>query len=480
MNLINQLFFAVLISSVTSTLLVIVWWMLRGFFMLVNAKLIYIALRCICIMFLLPIGYIAVLVTYREWFQGQSQIWKLVFARSKQLTGRLQIIAVCWFIACAIMILFFLVNRLRLRRILADNIPETEEGKIQSFRRACARLNIPEGKVTFCINPKAKMPFIVGLIHPQIILPERDYTEDDLEIIFFHELSHQKQGDLKYKVLVFYVMMVHFFNPISYFLFRLVDHWSECMADVSALEASDRITPKQYYTRIADLVPESEHPGSDGALVSTLCKNKNALTRRVDFMVKYRKVKAAGKVMTAMLTAVFMLASVSTAYALGKTIADLHSMVYQNTEERTDMTDVRPEDVVIADDGTEVIYSPIAALDMPGMKVESSIEDDMESYTAGVHYSFNWPCNPNTRHVSGEYTIKAGQKISIVANVTPSDKDYWLGIMDDDGCAWYIRAKGISGKTFTISKTNKYRVFIQNNYTDGTTLQATGSFVYED
>ena len=36
MILINQLFFAVLISSVTSTLLFFVWWLLRGFFMIAN------------------------------------------------------------------------------------------------------------------------------------------------------------------------------------------------------------------------------------------------------------------------------------------------------------------------------------------------------------------------------------------------------------------------------------------------------------
>lgn len=68
MNLINQLFFAVLISSVNSTLLLFVWRLLRGFFMLVNVKLIYDILRWICIMYILPIEYTAVLFHYRAWF----------------------------------------------------------------------------------------------------------------------------------------------------------------------------------------------------------------------------------------------------------------------------------------------------------------------------------------------------------------------------------------------------------------------------
>ena len=64
-------------------------------------------------------------------------------------------------------------------------------------------------------------------------------------------------------------------------------------------------------------------------------------------------------------------------------------------------------------------------------------------------------------------------------SVTPSDKIFWLGIMDDDGNAWYIESRGAASHVFNISTTNRYRVFVQNNYTNGTVLHATGSFYYE-
>lgn len=107
-------------------------------------------------------------------------------------------------------------------------------------------------------------------------------------------------------------------------------------------------------------------------------------------------------------------------------------------------------------------------------------DKDMVSFAAGVHYSIDWYVNPNTRYVSGEFRVNSGQKMLTSVSVTPSEKTYWLGIMDDDGNAWYIERRGASAYNFPVSTTNNYRVFVQNNYRDTTVLHATGSFVYEN
>ncbi len=64
--------------------------------------------------------------------------------------------------------------------------------------------------------------------------------------------------------------------------------------------------------------------------------------------------------------------------------------------------------------------------------------------------------------------------------IRPSDKKCWLGIMNDTGTARYVEGTGILSHTFKITETCRYRVFVQNNFTDGTTLYANGSFIYEN
>lgn len=149
MNLINQLFFAVLISSATSTLMIFVWWLLRGFFMVTNAKLIYLTLRWTGIMYLLPIGYIAVLVTYRKWFQGQSRVWELVFIRAGELTDKLCIAAFIWFAAAVFLIASYMAERAYWNRKLADNILEDDPVITRVYRYVCTKLGIQPEKARF-------------------------------------------------------------------------------------------------------------------------------------------------------------------------------------------------------------------------------------------------------------------------------------------------------------------------------------------
>lgn len=255
------------------------------------------------------------------------------------------------------------------------------------------------------------------------------------------------------------------------------------MADVSALEKMGCLYhSKAYYDSIMRLIPDGKNNTSKCPFISALKKDDNMFSRRVDFMRSYHKVQAAGKIVTAVMTLAFMFTSSTTAYASAKMAADVHNVVYQRLEDRTDIDTMglQPGVSYVADDGTVLHYARIEDLDMEGMQVVSMPDKDMVSFAAGVHYNINWNVNPNTRYVSGEFRVSKGQTMRTSASVTPGDKSYWLGIMDNDGNAWYIERQGASSYNLPISTTNDYRVFVQNNYRDTTVLHATGYFVYEN
>lgn len=243
--------------------------------MIVNARLVYFTLRWVGIMFLAPIGYLAVLMNYHGWFRGQSQIWKLAFARTTGLTLVMGIISFVWFTAAVVMTFYFVMSRLNWNRKLEDNIPEDDPIIVRTYQEVCKKLGIRPDSLALNRNVEVSTPCISGWIHPQIILPERDYTKEELEIIFFHELSHHKHNDLRYKALAALIVIIHCFNPAVYYLFRRVNLWSEYMADVTALKASGNFHhAKSYFDNIVNLIPDGRKRQVDNAFVSTLSKSK--------------------------------------------------------------------------------------------------------------------------------------------------------------------------------------------------------------
>ncbi len=474
MNVINQLFFAVLISSVTSTLLFGIWYACKNFFMRVNPKMIYTTLRWVCIMYLLPVGYVAIILTNRSWiFFWKSKDWRLVFARTEITTVVLCMIAAIWFVLACALFIYRLVDNMIWCRKLEDNIPEEDEEVIRIFRKVCASLGMKESGLKLFRNVLVTTPMIVGIRNPKVVLPERDYTPEDLEMIFYHELSHRLHGDLGCKVLAIVAMIIHCFNPIVQLLLGEVNLWSECMADVSALEASGNLHhAKLYFDNILRLVPDGKNSERERFLFSTLSQDESVLAKRIDFMKEYQKSKTSGTILTAVEAVAFVGLSISMAFMAGAKVADFHKLLFKNTEERIVKTRV------VAEDGTVEHYCKEKALDTENLHVESMLDQNIVPTDRDICYAVFWEVDSNSRYIGGEYDAYEGQQIYVSLIAEPQGKECWAGIIDDEGNACYVAGKNIITHAFKITENHKYRVFVQNNYQDDTKLSLSGSVTY--
>lgn len=61
-------------------------------------------------------------------------------------------------------------------------------------------------------------PFIRGLIHPTIYLPEKECSDRELEFILMHEYLHWKRNDLWKKLFLNIVNIIFWWNPLAYLL----------------------------------------------------------------------------------------------------------------------------------------------------------------------------------------------------------------------------------------------------------------------
>lgn len=135
---------------------------------------------------------------------------------------------------------------------------------------------------------------------------------------------------------------------------------------------------------------------------------------------------------------------------------------------------------VMMEDGTVMYQCNIEDLDTGRMRtVYDLAQGDASTQAVDTIYHFDWRVEPDTRYVSGDYKMTKGQGISGSTVVTPTEKKFLFGFMDDEGTAWYIERNGCAAFNYVIPATDWYRVFVQNNY-KSTTLHAVGDFEYYD
>ena len=74
-------------------------------------------------------------------------------------------------------------------------------------------------------------PFIKGLRHPVIYLPEKECNEKELEFILMHEYLHWKRKDLWKKIIINIIGMIFWWNPLAYLLCKDLDQIIELNCD---------------------------------------------------------------------------------------------------------------------------------------------------------------------------------------------------------------------------------------------------------
>jgi beta-lactamase regulating signal transducer with metallopeptidase domain len=99
-----------------------------------------------------------------------------------------------------------------------------------------------------------KTPMVIGLLHPVVLLPQIDFSRDELPLILKHELVHYKRKDLWYKVLMLIASAIHWFNPVVHIMVRSVLTLCEISCDEEVLRKFDAKGRAQYGEAIIGVI----------------------------------------------------------------------------------------------------------------------------------------------------------------------------------------------------------------------------------
>lgn len=93
---------------------------------------------------------------------------------------------------------------------------------------------------------KAESPMIIGFFRPLLILPQEQYSPEELYFIVKHELVHLKRGDVYIKLLFVTANAVHWFNPLIWMMRKEANIDIELSCDERVTQGADYGVRKAY------------------------------------------------------------------------------------------------------------------------------------------------------------------------------------------------------------------------------------------
>lgn len=151
-------------------------------------------------------------------------------------------------------------------------------------------------------------PLIVGIFKPTLFLPSTPISENDMNYILMHELTHYKRGDLWYKWFAMAVQSVHWFNPFSYVVSRQIDTECEISCDCEVTKDLSVTEKNDYMNLILDLISNSKR--SLRPLTTQMESDKNTLKRRFNMIKKQIKVNRKTAVISVVLAVIILATAV--------------------------------------------------------------------------------------------------------------------------------------------------------------------------
>ena len=178
--------------------------------------------------------------------------------REVNLTPKLQIklldlLAYIWFFgACIYLIVVigsyvvYLIQKRKNAVAITDNAVLNEVKKELKIKR----------HIKIRMSRDFESPMLVGVLFPVIYIPCREIPDENMRMVFLHELTHYKRKDLLIKWLSLFVNAVHWFNPLAYLLCANLSESCEVSCDMAVTRNMSEIEQKIYMKTILELVEE--------------------------------------------------------------------------------------------------------------------------------------------------------------------------------------------------------------------------------
>ena len=480
MNWIDELFFCLLLTTISGSVILLLWKLFHKLLMKWNPYIVYFTLRISCFAFVIPIVYLLVRMLYKGNILQISNVdYPFLSWMRFQIPPAVHYViiglSIIWLVVIAIMFLRQMKSAGEFKKFMQASVVVTDQHLLDIYERINIEMGIKKS-IPLVTNQGTKSPMIAGWIHPKVVLPaeaETKFSDAELELIYLHELTHYKHHDLRYKMLGFFLSAIHFFNPCVHKILKYIGIWGEYNCDAEVIRNnSHRFTAKQYFEMILEMM-QGPHGKSPGYTFTALFEDKNSIAERIEHMKEYKKAKSIGKKSAGLIAVAITIFTTSTAYGAGFGIAKTNDKVYKVYEENG--VELIEEEAI---DHEEEYLS--AEEDTCENEIEISEEElnEIILFSTNSLKAFSSVTVPGyTRILMPKCYAESGGTISVTATPDNSAISYRIGIKNvSTGSLRYVTVTGSYGHDFEITASGYYQVFFENM--TGTTITLSGSYTY--
>ena len=208
-------------------------------------------------------------------------------------TSATLIITLTYLTGAILVLSYHLIGHIVANRILFRRNRQAGKEEYATLAGICGNRRIPK----LYRNLLVSTPMMVGLLHPTILLPDREYTRAQLGGILCHEVTHLRRKDIVVKWLAMLCCAVHWFNPAIWLARREFDRACELSCDEAVIRGFDTESKFNYCETMLLFAANNPIPKTflSSAMLSTtllstmMCDEKLALKARFKSVMSHKR-----------------------------------------------------------------------------------------------------------------------------------------------------------------------------------------------
>jgi len=446
MNIVIELAFIVLTTSLTGSITYGVWYVFSRIFESQGiVHVIYYMLKAVILFFLIPVLFIRMKILYTSAdgsTTGAFLIWTPGIKKGLMVLGCIWILGVIW---KGIPYWKDIRQNCRIRKNckVCQGAPEQQWEKICHEHRIIRKIPVLQGE-------SIPSPALDGVFFPRIYLPEGEHNDRILRVAYTHELTHYRHKDIAFQELMILITCLHWFNPLIVKIFKMNKLWSEYYCDY---EANRILGNTDEYIQVL-LEMALDMAGKLSFTTVKLYEDKSTVLKRVERMKKYDTLKKMNRMTAAVWSLVFFLAGSITVCAAGNGFMRVYTKLYNATAEEIE------EPLMKSPNNAEYIESVDAH---PDIQEETMDADDYKAESCAYAAFIEFDIGSGARKQTNELSRKSGDSIDVGVSISPADQNVKVGIIEPSGMIRYIFGKGNISHSFVIDKSGNYKFFIEND-----------------
>lgn len=193
------------------------------------------------------------------------------------------IILTIWFTGFLCVIGKSLLEHLIFRKTILKNSRSISDQEVLSvWNQELMNAGIRKQQYRVVISPDVTTPLSIGFFKRSIciVLPDRQYTQNELELIFRHEIIHICRGDSENKFFLVFCCAMFWFNPLMWIAKRRCSNDLELSCDETVLLECDDAQRRQYAQLILNTA------GDERGFTTCLSATASALQYRLKNIVR--------------------------------------------------------------------------------------------------------------------------------------------------------------------------------------------------